>query len=320
MFTAEYATVSDLSLGLTRRLVYASRDQIDLVTSADTQLHEVLVTADACLYEDFDLKKVWLTSSRWSSLVRQYIDPGALEAWLSLIETKLVGRKRGISFMRTEQVQMSKNFTTGRERRRYGSCMLGLGYKAMPRPMITLHSRTTYLGYIGQLDLALACVIAREVGQRVGLDPSQIAFTWHLEVAQFHGFKSLAFFWQYSRDTLNLQKSAKINDLRTRYPTLYLARQQLNAILKADDQGQLYGDMSFAQQCRVRRRYHTEVMGKGYGSQFDGGTRRPGSMRDEAPVLPSIPLSRLDLSPLRTRHTADDADNQAGFIEEADDD
>lgn len=317
MFTADYETIGDLSYGITKHLVYGTRDTIDLVTSADTQLHDVLVRARSCTYDDFDLKRVWLTPVRWGALVRQYIDPTALASWLDLVESKLQGRKRGISFMRTEVVNMSKNHTTGRERRRYGSCLLGFGYRALPHPQITMHSRTTYLGYIGQLDLALACVIAREVGQRVGLDPAEIRFTWHLEVAQFHGFKSLAWFFQQPDDRRKLEAFLdKPSNWYQRYPTMRLAANQLKAILAHDERGTLYGDMSFAQQTRVRRRYHTEVMGPEYGEQFAGGTLRPGSMRYAARVLPSRPISSLDLSPLEPGYSDPDTEKAGLLVEE----
>lgn len=316
MFTHNYADISALNLGLTRRLVYAAPDALDYVNSADTQLHDVLVTAESATYEKFDLAKVWLTHSRWTSLVRQYLDPNALEAWLQMCESKLTGKKRGISFLRTEVVNGTKRGENKLiERRRWGSCLLGVGYRAMPRPQLTLHSRTTYLGFIGQLDLALAAVLAREVGERVGLDPADIKFAWHLEVAQFHSFKSMAFFFQEDSDYRNLQKAGSIKNLRAKYPTLALNVKQMNKIEELDAAGVLYGDMSFAQQVRIRRRYHTEFRGPNFGKQFEGGTRL--GITKAAPLLPSITVNDLDLSALRAP-TIDDTD-RAGFIDEEDD-
>ena len=66
-----------------------------------------------------------------------------------------------------------------------------------------------------------------------------------------------------------------------------------------DEQGILYCDLSFSQQLRIRRRYHTEVHGPKYGLPFQGGTRlKSASMAKVAAPLPSIPVSKLDLSPL----------------------
>lgn len=305
-------SITELSDRLTSALVFGKADQIDLITSADTQFHDVMAHSESCAY-DFDLKQVWVTKSRWTSLVRQYIDPEALETWLSLCEDKLVGRKRGVSFMRTNMVKGKRNATTGREWRRWGSCMLGVGYRALPRPQITLHSRTTYLGYIGQIDLALVAVLAREVGERVGLDPEDIGFTWHLEMGAFHGFKSLAWFWQNEEWRDRLLEYDLETDGRE-YPTLYLAKKQYNYFMKADQEGMLYGEMAFAQHARLRRRIHGETMPAGYGEQFNGGDKHEGCIRRAAGPLPSVPLSKLNLDPVRKIQEGDDT--LAGYSDE----
>jgi hypothetical protein len=260
---------------------------------------------------------VWVTSSRWTSLVRQYIDPEALEVWLDVIERKLKGKKRGLSFMRTNQVAKRTTSSNNKEWRVWGSCMLGFGYRALPYPQITLHSRTTYLGYIGQLDLALVHVLAREIGKRVGLEPKDIAFVWHLEAAQFHSFKSLAWFFQDDSDREKLENKAHTDQLRKRAPVLWLSQKRFQEFLDMDDQGLKYCDMSFSQQLRIRRRYHTEVHGPKYGKPWEGGTRLKASgMAKVAPVLPSIPVEKLTFDCLK--ETQGLGSDLAGFMEEED--
>lgn len=304
------ANITELSYKLTKRLVYAAPDEIDYITSADCQLHNVIAEAKSCNYS-LDLKDVWLTPIRWSSLVRQYIDPVAYENWLTLCENKLTGRKRGVSFMRTNQVKARTAASTGREWRRWGSCMLGVGYRAMPRPQLTLHSRTTYLGYIGQLDLGVAHVLARDVAARVGLDPADITFVWHLEMGAFHGFKSFAWFYQRPDDQSMLEGKRVT---KKEMPTLALAQRELERIRQFDRDGVKYGDMSFAQQLRIRRRYHTEILGEDYANQFVGGTRRPSmSLRNGAHLLPSTRIEDLEIAPLLDRYGDD---TLSGFEEE----
>ena len=298
IFSKEYDDITDLSYGLTKRLVYARPEGIDYQNSMDFQIHNIVVEARSCEYE-FDLKDIWVTKSRWNSLVRQYVDPDALNLWLDVIEKKLKGKKRGLSFMRTNQVAKRTAATSNKEWRVWGSCMLGFGYRALPRPQITLHSRTTYLGYIGQLDLALVHVLAREIGKRVGLEPKDIAFVWHLEAAQFHSFKSLAWFFQHDRDRARLEDTPHTDKLKLRAPVLWLSQKRFQEFLDMDEQGILYCDLSFSQQLRIRRRYHTEVHGPKYGKPFEGGTRlKSASMAKVAAVLPSVPVAKLDLSPL----------------------
>lgn len=302
MFTAEYKDMTELSRGLTERLVYASKDELDVINAMDFQLNNVMVRSETCEYE-YDLKQTWVTSSRWTSLVRQYLDPVALDGFLGQVEAKLRGKKRGIAFLRTQMVAKRTTVTNGKEWRRWGSCMLGFSYTALPRPTITLHSRTTYLGYIGQLDLALAHVIAREVGKRVGLTPKDIAFVWIIDGAQFHSFKSLAWFFQSELDAKRLtadRSEADLKKIRKRYPVLARAIHRYQEFVTMDDEGLKYCDMSFAQQLRIRRRLHTEVHGTEYGLPWEGGTRlKAAGMAKVAPALPSIPVDRLDFSPLR---------------------
>lgn len=316
MFSETYDDITDLSYGLTHRLVYARPDGIDVANSMDFQLHNVMVEAKSCEY-DFDLKDVWVTSSRWTSLVRQYIDPEALEVWLDVIERKMKGKKRGLSFMRTNQVAKRTTASNNKEWRVWGSCMLGFGYRALPHPQITLHSRTTYLGYIGQLDLALVHVLAREIGKRVGLEPKDISFVWHLEAAQFHSFKSLAWFFQDDGDRAKLEDTPHTDKLKKQRPVLWLAQKRFQEFLDMDDQGLKYCDMSFSQQLRIRRRYHTEVHGPKYGKPWEGGTRlKAAGMAKVAPVLPSIPIDKLNFSCLK--ETTGVGSDLAGFMEEDD--
>lgn len=299
MFSETYEDMTALSHGLTSKLVYARPEELDVINSMDFQINNVMVKAESCEY-DFKLKDTWVTSSRWTSLVRQYLDPVALDGFLDQVEHKLKGKKRGIAFLRTQMVAKRTTKSNAKEWRRWGSCMLGFSYTALPRPQITLHSRTTYLGYIGQLDLALAHVLAREIGKRVGLTPADISFVWVIDGAQFHSFKSLAWFFQTERDRKMLTKKPHTDELRQRAPVLWRAQMRFLEYLAMDEAGLKYCDMSFSQQLRIRRRYHTEVMGPDYGLDWEGGTRlKSQGMSKVAPVLPDNHVSTLDFSPVR---------------------
>lgn len=302
MFTAEYKDMTELSRGLTERLVYAKPEELDVINAMDFQLNNVMVRSESCEY-DYDLKQTWVTASRWTSLVRQYLDPVALDGFLGQVQDKLRGKKRGIAFLRTQMVAKRTTISNGKEWRRWGSCMLGFSFTVLPKPTITLHSRTTYLGYIGQLDLALAHVLAREIGLRIGLTPRDIAFVWVIDGAQFHSFKSLAWFFQSERDAKRLTRDyseADLKKLKKKYPVLARAKHRYQEFVDMDEAGLKYCDMSFAQQLRIRRRLHTEVYGPEYGLDWEGGTRlKAAGMAKVAPPLPSIPVERLDFSPLR---------------------
>lgn len=306
MFHEVYKDMTDLSYQLTKKLVYARPEEIDVANSMDFQIQDIIVEAESAAYE-FDLKDVWVTPSRWSTLVRQYIDPIGLEGFLEQIQTKLKGKKRGQAVLRTQNVAKRTTQTNNKEWRRWGSCMLGFEYRALPKPTLVMHSRTTYLGYIGQLDLALAHVLAREIAERVGIRVEDIAFKWYISAAQFHSFKSLAWFFQHEKDAKMLTEQPHTAKLKKRAPVLYQAQVRYQEFQKMDEDGILYCDLSFSQQLRIRRRLHTEVHGPEYGLPFEGGTRlKSAGMAKVAPILPNSPVSGLTFAPLNTIPRFDD--------------
>lgn len=320
MFSETYPDITALNQGLTRKMVYATPDELDVINTMDFQLNNVMVKAESCEY-DFRLKDVWVTKNRWTSLVRQYLDPVALEGFLDQVGAKLKGKKRGIAFLRTQMVKRRTTASNNKEWRRWGSCMLGFSYTALPKPQITLHSRTTYLGYIGQLDLALVHVLAREIGLRVGLEPKDIGFVWIIDGAQFHSFKSLAWFFQTEYDRKRLQKVRHTEELKKKHPVLWRAQHRYLEYVAMDDEGKLYCDLSFSQQLRIRRRLHTEVMGPEYGLPFEGGTRlKSAAMAVVAPVLPDNHVDTLDFTPVTKmmknfpEDMREESEEKAGFI------
>lgn len=286
------------------RLVNQALKHPDYVTSADVQIHDVLASSYSCVYP-FDLKQGWLTHNRWNALVRQYIDPEAYYAWLDMITARLQPRKRGVSFMRTNSVQSG-----GSGRRLWGSCLLGFGYKSMPTPTLTLHSRTTYLGFIGQLDLALAHVIARDIGERVGLVPDDIQFRWYIEAAQFHRFRSLAWWFQSEKREDILRHGDQP------WKGLTMARKEIEKMDEQNAQGLLYGDESYSSHAQKRKRYNTEIHGYEFAQQFSGGTRLSSG------TTAYKPLESLSADSLRmpvTRRKIEDGEEGAGLVwDEAD--
>lgn len=315
-----FPTLTALHDGITEKLAFSPKPKLDLVTSVDVQLHNVLARAESMEW-DFDLKRLWLGKSRWTAMVRQYINPVALEEWLDSVEAKLKGRKRGVSIMRTNQVAQRTNGQKDRVWRRWGSCMLAIGYRAMPEPQITLHSRTSYLGYIAALDLTVAQVCARLVGERVGLEPEEMSFVWHNECAQYHAFKSMAYLLGDPE-----MREAFLNPdephTRESAPALYYSQKWLDGFAREDDEGKLYGDMSFGQTRRIRKRWHTEVLGFPYGEPFEGGNHASASQNRRFKELPSVKASELDFAAVykranRVKSSPDDVD-MVHYSDEAD--
>lgn len=310
MRTFEADTLSTLHDDMCRAMALAKRDELDYISSIDVHVQDVVAVANSMQWR-FDLKEHWLTKTRWNTLVKQYVDPPLLVQWLT--KSADIGHNgRGYSFMRTKAVATSKG---GRQdRRKWGACILGVGYRAKPRPQIVLMSRTSYLGYLGALDLSVAWVCGRYLGEIVGVPVEDMAFTWHLQGAQYHGFKSVAHLLCHHdeeeqakyRRLLLLEKdklSEKTLEGIKGRPGLHLTRTWVQKVLKLDAAGQSYGLDVYGPYRRIRRRLHTEVFGPEYGERFAGYHKyknpQPGDKElyiKPYRVLPSCPSDTLDFA------------------------
>lgn len=280
-YTAE--TMTELHMKMCESLIHAKPDQLDMITSVDVQKHNVIAEANHMFWE-FDLKSMWLTPSRWTMMVRQYLDPEELQAWMDTVTSKIGLRGRGIAVLRTKVVLPRGGAATGhtnKETRRWGSCMLAVSYKAKPEPTIALHSRTSYLGYIGALDLSVAWMVGRYLATAMGVPVETFRFVWYNEAIQWHNFKSLAFMLNhvndqarrdYRRILIKPEKKLDKRELKMikKSPAIRLSRDWLKKIIDADKRGDTYGDMTYNTYRRIRRRWHTEVLGYGRAKDFEG--------------------------------------------------
>lgn len=313
-------TMTALHEKMIKSLVHAQQDELDVISNVDVQIHNVMGHAESMDWE-FDLKTLWLTKSRWSMMVRQYLDPEELTAWIDQCTTKIGTKGRGIAVMRTRIVKPRGGAATGhtnRETRRWGSCMLTLSYKALPRPQITLHSRTSYLGYIGALDLSVAWMAGKYLAEEMGIKVEDISFLWYNEAIQWHNFKCMA--WMLCNPNPEAKSlyrrlltrapdklsSAEREILQTS-PAIRMTRTWLTKVRKEDQVKLTYGDMTYNTYRRIRRRWHTEVFGYEHAQGFEGwSVYKQGEKKGEPKEhfkayhpLPSIPMSKLDFSAIK---------------------
>jgi len=320
MRTYKAYNLTALHENMTKSLVFALGDELDQTSNVDVAIHDVMGYADTMGWQ-FDLKNMWLTKSRWTMMVNQYIDADQLVDWIQLSTAKIGTKGRGIAVMRTKVVKPRGGAATGhtnKETRRWGSCMLNLSYKALPKPTITLHSRTSYLGYIGALDLSVAWMCAKYLGHELGLKPEDFAFVWHIEAIQWHNFKSLAWMLNHydpvQRDQYRrylIKPLSKLEDYERRYielhPAVKMSRTWLRKMMASDAAGETYGDMSYNTYRRIRRRWHTEVLGYEKAQTFEGwSVYKQGEKKGEKKEffkayqpLPSVPVETLDFSCLK---------------------
>lgn len=337
------ATLTELHSGMCDQLVLSPKEKLDMVTSVDVQIHNVIAEAQRMDW-DFDLKDMWLTKQRWSMMVRQYLDPVAVIEWLNKSASLIGWGGRGISMMRTNVVKPRGGARDGnKESRRWGSCMLAVSYKAMPAPQITLYSRTSYLGYLGAMDLTVAWMCGRYLAEIMGRPIEDMRFVWMNEATQYHHFKSLAFLLNhkdsekkdmYRRILMEPEKKLSKADLALIdvAPALRYSRRWLQKVIREDDEGRTLGDINYNTYRRIVRRYHTEVMGYEYAQRFEGWAyyrKGPNVGKKQEfykayTELPHVPAESLDLTPLGLpsldRLGREDYDSDAAANMEDDDD
>ena len=287
--TYRFKTATALHDGLCDSLLFGTAGELDDVNSVDVQQHNVMAHAASFDWE-YGTERLWTTRSRWNTMVKQYVDSDAFDAWLSAMQKRPKSR-RGITVFRTNLV---KSNNTGRGvTRRHGSCMLTLSYRERPWPQITLHSRTCYLGYLSVLDMTVAHVFARWASEITDVDVLDMAFVWQLEMSQFHGFRTIA----YPLGGNNELYEEYLAGDRKKYPGLNLSRAWHDRMSELDDDGVKYGDMKFSSYARVRKRWHMEVYGEKYAQQFEGGTYNP-KLGKASRLIPHTSVETLDFSPI----------------------
>ncbi len=201
-----------------------------------------------------------------------------------------------------------------KQSRRWGACMLAVSYKAIPRPQITLYSRTSYLGYLSGLDLSVAWMCGKYLAGELGLKMEDISFVWMNEAMQYHNFKSMAYLLNHPDPELRRKyrrwirfSEAKLRDIGdwdyvNSRPAIKLSRSWMQKLILMDQQGLTLGDMTYNTYRRIRRRYHTEVLGYERAQEFEGWSYfkkgpRLGEQKEFFPAykpLSSVKIDDLD--------------------------
>lgn len=313
------ATMTDLHTRMAEWHLHAHKADFDIVTQADTALLDVMARAESMDF-NWNVKDLWLTKMRWNALTKQYLDQQATEAWMAQSIEKVGKAGRGIAILRTKTVQPRGGFGFSNVTRKWGSCILSISYKARPKPQITLHSRTSYLGYLGALDMNVAWNLGRYLSREIGIPLEKFSFVWNIESLQWHYFKSMAYMLNHPNeeerewyrwflvapeDEITDEERTEFMGVRTGVPVIRGARRWLTKILSEDEEGKSYGDMTYNTYRRVRRRYHREILGEEYAKQFEGFYYPRPHAKEQRPtfykVYPPLPdcyTNTLDLGPI----------------------
>ena len=185
---------------------HLAEKNLDAVLNFETHLFNVIMTANSCSYKLDVGKELWLKVGRWSMLIKEYLDKANLERFVSQCHEIYSGQERpgAVTGM------MFKDPVRAEKKHRFGGCLLAATFKGEDtvtrkssyyglhdsRPTLTFYSRTTYLGYMGILDMAIANRIANLISSGY---PNKIFFRWYISSMQFHAFKSLPYMFEKPR-------------------------------------------------------------------------------------------------------------------------
>jgi len=131
------------------------------------------------------------------------------------------------------------------------------------------------VAYIGQLDLALAYVLARHISKKINVPVSEFSFDWAIDSLQLHAFKSLPYLYSqgYLPELFNERR-------RERYPAFKIISRWIDQIVQSTEENKPLEEIKYGPLRRVTRRYREYINGE---------------------FLPSVPVNTLDFSPLTRR-------------------
>jgi hypothetical protein len=246
-----FAHIDDTQLGIARG-------------SSMTMCYRNVMVADSM---DFDLD-VWfdlhLTKSRFPVLQKTYLTLEEFDAFL--VRCRNAAKERGAVTKLHANPHKPRGINRTKKTGNYahGGCIHGWDFrmdKATKRPELAMHSRVSYLPYMGGLDLALSYCIAREVGQELNFAVEDFAFVWYCSAWQFAHMQSVAYVQNSPRMLAAIDKPKKWPD--EEYPTIKLMRATLRSFREKMESGFTPEQEKFAQLMRYRKRWESRVTDDG---------------------------------------------------------
>ena len=266
--------LTELWHNVTRWHLY--REEVDLYLSIGTNMYNVFLEADSAEY-DFNLREVWLNSARWTRLVREYIDP--VDATLFVQNSREIMMGKGANGVITNMPFRPVERRSDLRRHKWGNCLLAATFRGTPgsnvHPTLTIHSRVSYNGYMLGMDMGIVHALAREITEG---EPDMVRVQWHLDVTQFHSFKSLPYL--YTQPDL-MEELQKVEDheewilLQKKYPTWKAISRWWETVLKFEEEGKTLAEEKYGPFRRIRKRYQ----------EYQNGI-----------LVPSVHISELDFS------------------------
>jgi hypothetical protein len=201
-----FRTLDDLWHGGCDALLYAPASKLSWAAGATTGIYDNVLICDSMEY-GFDCADIWLTRGRFRKLQRDYLDydlvPQFVEKAASM---KPVLARRGTVTQMSCRVHGTVKHPGRKDNYKWGNCIFGFSFrptdnrsvrgkapKTSQAGVFTMHSRTSYISYMGGMDLALSYVLARAIAKERGDAIEDYGFRWMVDSLQWYSIKSLAY-------------------------------------------------------------------------------------------------------------------------------
>lgn len=210
------------------QLLYAPADKLDWAAGATTGRNDNLMKCDSMQF-DFDCADIWLTRFRFRKLQRDYLDYDLLPQFVEKAASMKPNlARRGTVTQMSCRVHGMIERTDGRkENYKWGNCIFGFSFRpaeGRQAGIFTMHSRTSYVSYMGGMDLALSYVIAKYISNLRGDAIEDYGFRWMIDSLQWYSIKSLAYLSTFDElDPLTTKESHR-NYPSSEYPTAKITR------------------------------------------------------------------------------------------------
>ncbi len=244
------------------------KEEVDLELGIGTNLNNVILEAESMAYQ-FDLREVWLNSSRWTRLTREYLD--GYETTEFIKRSRIILDDKGRNGVITNV--HFKHVTRSDRKHKWGNCLLAATFRGSDRndrvvPTLTIHSRVSYNAYMLGLDMALVHVLARDITEG---RPERIRLQWHFDVLQLHSFKCLPYLYTQPdlMEKLDLMRRNPSDNSEgsdriltvDRYPTWRTIARWWDKVLEFEAEGKTVEEELYGPFKRIRRRYEEYQQG-----------------------------------------------------------
>lgn len=206
-------------------LLFAKTEDLTWAAGATTGRTDNLLMCNSMQY-DFDVGlDLWLTGGRFRKLQRDYLDYELLDLFMEKVHSKKMFTalsKRGTILHLPARIHGEVKHEGRKNNYAWGNCILGWTFRpSQEQPgILTMHSRTSYISYMGGLDLALSYVLAKKIAEVRGEDVKDYGFRWMIDTLQWYSIKSMAYIHGY--DLVDEIHDKKYDPKK--YPTIKITR------------------------------------------------------------------------------------------------